>query len=109
MSSKESVNKNNIFFLLKIIIYAMGFLSLVGMSRIWIGPKENWDQVIENDFIPALLFRSIFLTMVGLLFLGLSLIVSKIYKRENHFPKELVGLLLFSFILNLIMMLGFIT
>lgn len=108
MSRKEQTNKNNIFFLLKTIIYTIGFLSLVGMSKIWIGSKENWDQMIENEFIPAVIIRTLFLTVVGLLFLGLSSRVSKIYKKENHFLKELVGLLLFSFTLNLIMMSGLI-
>lgn len=108
MNSKEHTNKNNIFFLLKTVIYTVGFLSLVGISRIWIGPKENWNQMIENEFIPAIIMRTVFLTVAGLLFLGLSLMLSKIYKKENHFSKELIGLLLLSFTLNLIMMLGLI-
>lgn len=78
------------------------------MSRLWIGSNENWNQMIENDFIPALIVRSIFLTLAGLLFLGLSSIVSKIYRKESPFLKELVILLLFSFTLNVILMLGLI-
>ena len=104
----EYTNKTNTFFLLKIAIYTVGFLSLLGMSRLWMGSDENWNQMIENEFIPALIGRSIFLTVAGLLFLGLSSVVSKTYKRENRFLKELVVLLLFSFTLNLITMLGLI-
>lgn len=104
----EYTYKTNTFFLLKTVIYTIGFLSLIAMSRLWIGSNENWNQMIENDFIPALIVRSIFLTLAGLLFLGLSSIVSKIYRKESPFLKELVILLLFSFTLNVILMLGLI-
>lgn len=104
----EYAHKTTTFFLLKTIIYTVGFLSLLGMSGLWIGSNDNWNQMIENEFIPALIIRSIFLTVAGLLFLGLSSVVSKTYKKENRFLKELVVLLLFSFTLNLITMLGLI-
>lgn len=104
----EYTNKTNTFFLLKTVIYTVGFLCLAGISRVWIGSNENWNQMIENNFIPALIFRSVFLTLVGLIFLGLSSIVSRIYKKESCFSKELVVLLLLSFILNVITMLGLI-
>lgn len=104
----EYINKTNTFFLLKTVIYTIGFLCLITTSRLWIGSNENWNQMIENEFIPALIVRSIFLTVAGLLFLGLSFIINKIYKKESRFSTELVVLLLFSFTLNVITMLGFI-
>ncbi len=104
----EYINKTSTFFLLKSVIYAVGFLSLIGISRLWIGSNENWNQMIENECIPALIVRSIFLVVAGLLFIGLSFIINKIYKKENHFSKELVVLLLFSLTLNVITMLGII-
>ncbi|WP_336704615.1 hypothetical protein [Chryseobacterium indologenes] len=56
----EYINKTSTFFLLKSVIYAVGFLSLIGISRLWIGSNENWNQMIENECIPALIVRSIF-------------------------------------------------
>ena len=56
----EYTNKTNTFFLLKALIYTVGFLCLAGMSRVWIGSDENWNQMLGNNFIPALLFRSVF-------------------------------------------------
>ncbi|TZF98975.1 hypothetical protein FW781_03355 (plasmid) [Chryseobacterium panacisoli] len=78
------------------------------MSRIWIGSKEGWDMIRENEFISALITRTVFLTTAGLLFLGLSFWINHIFKKDTRFSKELIILVLFSFILNLIVMSGFI-
>ncbi|MDR6487175.1 hypothetical protein J2799_001660 [Chryseobacterium vietnamense] len=64
--------------------------------------------MMGNELIPALLSEVFFLKVVGLLFLGLSSIVSKIYRKKRPFLKELVILLLFYFTLNVILMLGLI-
>ena len=104
----KHTNKNNIYLWLKTIIYTVGFLSLIGISRFWTGSKEDWDHIRENEFIPALITRTVAFTTAGLVFLGLSFLINYIFKKESCFSKELVILLLFSFTLNLIVLSGFI-
>jgi hypothetical protein len=104
----EYTNKNNIYLLLKTIIYTIGFLSLIGISQLWTGSKEDWDQIRENEFIPALITRTVVFTTAGLVFLGLSFRINYIFKKESRFSKELVILLLFSFTLNLIVLSDFL-
>lgn len=101
----EQVNKNKTYIFLKIIIYSIGFLSLIFLSNIWIGTEENWDEIVKDEFIPALITRTIFLIVVGLLFLGLSFGLDYIYKKKGNFIRELYFLVVFSLVLNLIMML----
>ncbi|MBT2620060.1 MULTISPECIES: hypothetical protein [Chryseobacterium] len=98
-------NKNNTYILLKATIYTIGLLSLVFLSNLWIGSEENWDEIVTNEFIPALITRTIFLIVAGLLFLGISFGLDHIYKIKGRFSRDLFFLTMFSLVLNLIMML----
>lgn len=99
------INKNKTYILLKATIYITGLLSLIFLSNLWIGTKENWNEIVTNEFIPALITRTIFLIVAGLLFLGLSFGLDHIYKIKGKFSRDLFFLTLFSFALNLIIML----
>ncbi|WP_047099399.1 MULTISPECIES: hypothetical protein [Weeksellaceae] len=101
----EHINKNKKYIFLKIIIYSIGFLSLIFLSNLWIGTEENWDQIVKDEFIPALITRTIVLVVIGLVFLGISFGLDYVYKKKNNFTKELFFLLISSLILNLIRML----
>ncbi len=101
----EYTNKNKIYIFLKITIYLIGFLSLISISNYWVGTKENWDEIIKDEFIPAFIVRTIFLIVVGLVFLGFSFWVNYLYKKEYSLPKELFFLTIFSLLLNIWVML----
>lgn len=102
----EHTNKKKIYIILKVIIALLAILTLLFASNLWIGTEENWDEIIKDEFIPALLTRTIFLILLGLIFLGFSYMVDKIFKRKSFFSKELFILIIFSVSLNIIVMLS---
>jgi hypothetical protein len=101
----EHTNKNKVYLVSKTIIIVIAIFVLIFTSNLWIGTEENWDEIIKHEFIPALLTRSIFLVMIGLIFLGLSYLADRAFKRRSHFSKELIILIVFSLLLNLVVML----
>lgn len=101
----NEANKRKIFFLLKTVIYTSGLLSLILVSKFWIGSEESWNTMVKNEFIPALITRTVFGGVTGLFFLGLSFWIHCRYQKKSAFSKELFVLLLFSLCLNLIGML----
>jgi len=65
----EQIIKNRIYLSLKFGIYLLGILTLLFFANFSIGSKENWDEIIQNEFFSTFLIRTILLMIPGLIFL----------------------------------------
>ncbi|MBW7674226.1 hypothetical protein [Chryseobacterium chendengshani] len=96
---------NNLYIVLKITIIIVAILILFLTTQFWIGTETNWNDVLKHEFYPALLTRSIFSVIIGLLFLCFSTLLDRAFKKEGSFSKELMILIIFSLTLNLVVLL----
>ncbi|AZA85512.1 hypothetical protein EG349_01255 [Chryseobacterium shandongense] len=98
-------SKDNIYIILKFVIYILTGITLIFFAKFWMGSQDNWEEIVKNEFYPALITRTIFLTIIGLFFLLISYLVAFFFKKKYHFLKELIILIVFSLITNIYILL----
>lgn len=101
----EYMNRDQTYLIFKGALGTIGILILMLMSNFWIGTKESWDHNMAHEFVLALIVRTVFLIVIGLLFLGLSFLLNRMYKKSYNFSRELTVLAIISLLLNLKVML----
>lgn len=101
----EKIKNDSFYIVLKCIVYVLTIIVLIFFAHFWLGTKDGWEDLVENEFYPALITRTLFLTTIGLFFLLISYGLAVFYKQEYHYFKELLILILFSLIINLYIML----
>jgi hypothetical protein len=105
MAKMEKIKNDSFYIVLKGIVYLLTILALLFFANFWMGSKEGWEEIVENEFYPALITRTIFLTTIGLFCLLISYLLAVFYKKKYNYFKETIILILFSLIVNLYIML----
>lgn len=101
----KTKSRDSIYIILKFVIYILTVITLIFFAKFWMGSKDNWEEIVKNEFYPALITRTIFLIVIGLLFLLISYLLAIFFKKKYNFLKEMIILILFSLIINLYIML----
>ncbi len=104
-TENEKIKSNNLYIALKCIVYVLAIMFLMFFTRFWLGTKDDFKDIVESEFYPALITRTLFLTTTGLFFLVISYCLSALYKKKYNYFKELLILILFSLMVSLYRML----
>ncbi|MEC3875302.1 hypothetical protein [Chryseobacterium salviniae] len=101
----EKIKSDSVYITLKSIVYVLAIMGLIFFANFWLGTQDGFEDIVENEFYPALITRTLFLTTIGLFFLVISYFLSAFYKKKYNYFKELLVLILFSLMVNLYVML----
>ena len=80
----EKGNNFNItlYLSIKLIFTIIEIFCLIFISFFWIGTKDEWENAINNRFWEFFISRLIITFLVGIIFVGLSFLINRLFTRK---------------------------